>query len=361
MSNYECRMNEKRRVWKFFGRIFIIIIVVLSVIYFKTPDTSEYVDTFYGGAPAPGFHQTDKERWGFKQLAERNLISIFYARGPTGFGTEPVDVEWLADNGVDILYQIWFWHDNYNILDVFYNYESCQDTVIASIDYHFNCLDPNKVWAVRLGDEEPAGGGYRWGLVQDPLPDGIAKYDSIYYKDTGNHLKPLQYMNYSEHRRFFEWANEKDTWVLNWVYDQVKIKWPHLDIIQNVFARPLDWAYAEPYFLQADGFMYDHYTTDMDGFWDVYNTVRYYKTIFPDKPFHMTLWGISHISGTEPVNRIVFKKMSWASYLGGAEGIGWFQGDSAGLNYWQTTEEWAIQDFEYLNAVTVLWQIFILR
>jgi len=80
--------------------------------------------------------------------------------------------------------------------------------------------------------------------------------------------------------------------------------------------------------------MYDHYSSEMDGFWDVYNTVRYYKTIFPDIPFHMTLWGISHISGGDPVDRVIFKKMAWASYLGGAEGVGWFQEDSSGLTYW---------------------------
>ena len=310
------------------------------------------IDTFYGGCPAGGFHETEKERWGYKQLAERDLISIFQARGPTGWGTEPEDVEWLADHGIDILYQIWFWHEHdYNILDIFYNYESCQDTVKASIDFHFNWLDPNKIWAVKLGDEEPVSGGYNWGLSEDPLPEDIAKYDNIYYQETGDHLKPIQYMNHSEHQRFFEWANEKDTWVLNWVYDYVKTKWPHLDVFQNVFARPMDGAYAEPYFLSADAFTFSHYTSEMDGFWDVYNTARYYKTIFPNTPFHMGLWGISHIPDMEPIDRVIFKKMAWASYLGGADGIGWFQEDSLKFNYWQTTQEWAIEDFEYLNAI----------
>ncbi|NVM57541.1 MAG: hypothetical protein HWN51_05420, partial [Desulfobacterales bacterium] len=159
--------------------------------FLLTQETSNYIDTFYEGAPSPGMHATIKERWGFKDLADRNLISIFYARGPTGFATEPEDVAWLACNGIDILYQLWFWHGHeYNIWDVYYNYESCQDTVKAAIDYHFNWLDPDSVWGVRLGDEEPAGGGYRWRLGYDPLPDDLAKYDSIYFQDTGDHLQP---------------------------------------------------------------------------------------------------------------------------------------------------------------------------
>ncbi len=344
-----------RKFLKIPGRFFIAVIIVFLIVGLKAIDALAYVDAFYEGSATPGLHETEKERWGFRELAEGNLISIFYARGPSGWGSEPEALEWLADNGVDILYQIWFRHENnYNILDIFYNYESCRDTVEASIDFHFDSLDPNKIWAVRLGDEEPAGGGYRWGLIEDPLPEGIAKYGSIYYEDTGDSLKPLQFMNHSEHQRFFEWANERDTWVLNWIYGNVKEKWPHLEVFQNVFARPLDWAYAEPYLLNADGFMYDHYTTHIDGFWDVYNTVRYYKTVFPDTPFHMLLWGMSSIPVKEseaPVDRVVFKKMAWASYLGGAEGIGWFQGDSSGLMYWQTTQEWALEDFDYLNSI----------
>lgn len=344
-------MSEQIQVSKKFDWIFLPVVIVLFMNNLQAQELPNSIDTFYEGAPAPGVHATDKERWGFKQLADDNLISIFYARGPTGFGTEPDDVEWLADNGLDVLYQIWFWHEHdYNILDIYYNYGSCQDTVMASIDYHFNWLDSSKVWAVRLGDEEPAS-GYKWSLGFDPLPEGIAKYDSTYHADTGDSLKPTLSMTHSEHQRFFEWANGRDTWVLNWVHDYIKTKWPHLKVFQNVFARPLDWAYAEPYYLNADGFFYDHYSTEMDGFWDVYNTVRYYKTLFPDKPFHMMLWGISTILGQEPADRVVFKKMAWATYLGGADAIGWFQGDTVGLNYWQTIQDCALQDFEYLNAI----------
>ncbi len=344
-----------RKFLKIPGRSFIAVIIVFLIVGLQAIDALAYVDAFYEGGPCPGLHETEKERWGFKQLAEENLISVFYARGPAGWGAGPEALEWLADNGIDILYQIWFRHEHdYNILDIFYNYESCRDTVEASIDVHFDSLDPNKIWGVRLGDEEPAGGGYRWGLNEDPLPEDIAKYDSIYYEDTGDSLKSPKSMNHSEHQKFFEWANVRDTWVLNWMYDYVKTKWPHLEVFQNVFARPLDWAYAEPYLLNADGFMYDHYSSEMDGFWGVYNTVRYYKTIFPDIPFHMLLWGISSIPVEEsdaPVDRVVFKKMAWASYLGGADGIGWFQSDSVGLMGWQTSKDWAIQDFEYTNMI----------
>ena len=331
---------------------FVFLLFFGTVPFIRAQEGTNYIDTFYEGAPSPGMHATDKERWGYKDLADRNLISIFYARGPTGFATEPEDVAWLARNGIDILYQLWFWHGHeYNIWDVYYNYGSCQDTVKAAIDYHFNWLDPDSVWGVRLGDEEPAGGGFSWGLTYDPLPDGLAKYDSIYFKDTGDHLQPTPNMSPAEHQRFFEWANDKDTWVLNWVYDYVKAQWPHLEVFQNVFARPLDWAYAEPYYLKADGFMYDHYAFDLDGFWDVYNTTRYYKTLFPGTPFHMMLWGISRTDDGGSLDRVIFKKMAWASYLGGADGIGWFTGDTAGLKYWQTTQEWALQDYEYLNAI----------
>ncbi len=333
------------------GLVFLLFLG--SAPFVRAQEGMQYINTFYEGAPAPGMAATEKERWGYRDLADRNLISVFYARGPTGFGGEPEDVAWLARNGIDILYQLWFWHgQDYNIWDVYYDYQSCRDSVMAAIDYHFNWLDPDSVWGVRLGDEEPAGGGYNWALGYDPLPDGLAKYDSIYFRDTGDHLQPTPNMTPAEHQRFFEWANEKDTWVLNWVYDSVKTKWPQLEVFQNVFARPQDWAYAEPYYLKADGFMYDHYTVELDGFWDVYNTTRYYKTIFPGTPFHMMLWGISHgPEMAEPADRLVFKKMAWASYLGGAEGIGWFTGDSVGLNFWQTTEAWAIQDYEDLNAI----------
>ncbi len=93
-----------RKFLKIPGRFFIAVIIVFLIVGLQAIDALAYVDSFYGGVPAPGLHETEKERWGFKQLYEDNLISIFYARGPTGWGTEPEDVESLAVNGVDILY-----------------------------------------------------------------------------------------------------------------------------------------------------------------------------------------------------------------------------------------------------------------
>ena len=300
-----------------------------------------------------------EDRW--KSLV--NNSSVFWAMGAQDdfFDIEEEVAErvhWLADQGVKINYRLWWWNlfappeEQHNALDIYYD-ESYRQEVQGAIDNHFKNINPEKLWALTLSEEEPAN-AYRWALDADPLPQDIAKYGDTYYEETGFELKPTSQMDGTEHEVFFEWLNGKNVWVFNYIYDYVKSKWPHLIIFQSVSARPMDWAYCEPYELNADGFMTGSYSENP---WDIYHVVRLYKTMFPDKPVHVTLLGnkVEGESEADVFERI--REQAWITYLAGADGIGWFMYHESppGVNYgewgWHQSDELGQRLYLYINEL----------
>ena len=312
------------------------------------------------------FHMSMGEGLKFSEDKWKSLVNncnVFWAMGAEDdfFDTEKKVAErvhWLADQGIKINYRLWWWNlfappeEQHNALDIYYD-ESYRQEVQRIIDNHFKNINPENLWALTLSEEEPAN-AYHWALDADPLPQDIAKYGDTYYEETGFELKPTNQMNGTEPEVFFEWLNSKNVWVFNYIYDYVKSKWPHLIIFQSVSARPMDWAYCEPYELNADGFMTGMYSENP---WDIYHIVRHYKTMFLDKPVHVTLLG-SQVEGESDVD--VFERIrehAWIAYLAGADGIGWFMRHESppGVNYgewgWYRSDDLGQRLYLYINEL----------
>ena len=297
------------------------------------------VDVGYGG-PAPSTENADL----------MNSVTIWAPGGPR-MSTQDIErLYQLADRGVKIIYSIIWWNEpgtsGYNALDMYYN-ETFRSQVMQIIDYNFDGkvpdfypsnvdlswdgLDPSKLWAVTLGDEEP--GCYRDTNYHDALSEDIARFSEIYYSETGYQLKPLIQMNRTEETVFYEWFREKNVWAYNYIYVYIKSKWPNLLVFQYTFMEPV-WGVTEivpTYELKADGYMIDCYYAYEDP-WLLYETVRRYKATFPDKPFFIILWGTIWDFYNEPGDKLYYKigsfedirREAWLAYLAGSDGIFWF-------------------------------------
>jgi hypothetical protein len=288
----------------------------------------------------------------------------------------------LADNGIKINRTVLWWNylPGYNRLDVYYD-AALRQRLEMLIDFQFEGAEPGeyygqpageeqpwsgleaqKLWAVTLGDEGP--GGFAGSQFYGTLSEDIAKYEDTYYTETGQTLEPLDHMSVEEWVIFHEWLNEKTVWIFNYLYDYVKTKWPHLQVFQyimmeGVWGQPYD--VGAPYELKADGFIMDCYYAK-DNPWLLYETVRRYKTLFPDKPFHMVLWGAVWDFSQEENGTLVtyqegsfeqFQQEAWIAYLSGADGIGWFDWGPQGpgnQNWragWERTDLLGQQVFNY--------------
>lgn len=248
----------------------------------------------------------------------------------------------LADHGIKIMYVLQWWQEPgiayHNALDIFYN-DSFRADVERVIDYNFegippdfyhgehawSGLNPEKIWAVILSDEEPTW-SYHWSDFYS-ISDDLAKYSDIYYTETGFQLKSIPDMNETEQVVLNEWLNGKTVWVFNHLYDYVKSKWPHLLVFQFMAMAPLWYPndICAPYELKADGYIMDYYFIEEgeDIPWGLYETIRRYKATIPDKKLRIDLWGTQpwggFAGGFEHIRR-----NAWVAYLGGADIIGWF-------------------------------------
>ena len=268
-----------------------------------------------------------------------------------------------AEKGVRIHYGVGWWGEpgmEYrNALDIFYN-EFFREQVYQVIDYNFHGVPPDfyhglhewsgldpelieKIPSAGLSGEEPLT-SYCWSDIYGPSED-LAKYSDVYYEETGLQLKGFNDMLEAEQVVFSEWVNEKNVWVFNHLYDYVKSKWPHMQVFQNMFldTGPMKCAVYE---LKADGFMIDIYLAGFfvqedgqwrlvepwrDNPWFLYEVIRRYKTMLPDKEFHVVLWGSytwpweGEFGGFEHIRR-----NAWVAYLAGADAVGWFTWDPEG-------------------------------
>ncbi|MBD3191644.1 MAG: hypothetical protein GF308_13435 [Candidatus Heimdallarchaeota archaeon] len=332
------------------------------------------IDTFFCGPP-PLVADEGEER-----------VTIWWPMGPRMSNEEVNQIHQLANQGVEINYRILWWgepeFEDKTILDVYYN-DMVKNQLTDLIDYNFNGippdfyptetdyswggLDPNKLWAVTLGDEEPAW--IHQTSFHDTLAGNFNFYSSHYLSETGFQLKPVYDMNQTEYIVFSEWLNEKNNWVYNFIYDHIKSQWPHLKVFQFMIMNPV-WGIPDlwaAYELKADGHYMDCYYAH-DNPWLLYEANRRYKGLMPEKDFQMTLWGtiwnFSQMEGGELVEYHVgsFEQMrreAWLSYLSGVDAIGWFTWAPIG----SSAEEWSWGQlrtdtlgkrlFEYVNRLNV--------
>jgi len=145
--------------------------------------------------------------------------SIWGVGGPRMGDEDVKNLHQLADHGIKIMYVLQWWQEPgiayHNALDIFYN-ESFRTDVERVIDYNFegippdfyhgehawSGLNPEKVWAVILSDEEPTW-SYHWSDFYS-LSDDVAKYSDIYYTETGFQLKSIPDMNETEQVVLYE-------------------------------------------------------------------------------------------------------------------------------------------------------------
>ena len=231
-----------------------------------------------------------------------------------------------------------------NALDIFYNvtFREQVDKIINfdiigewpdfyPPDRVWRGLDPEKLWAVTLGDEEPAC--YRESDFYSSLSADISRYSENYYAETGFQLKPLDVANETEAMVFWEWFMEKNVWAYSHFYNYIKSKWPHLLVFQYTFMAPV-WGIPElvpTYDLKADAYIMDCYYAHENP-WLLYETIRRYKSTFPDKEFHIILWGTIWDFYNEAGDKEYYKvgsykqirREAWISYLSGADAINWF-------------------------------------
>ncbi len=290
------------------------------------------------------------------EVAEASSTKIWGLGGGVIVEEDLRSLSRLADRGYKIIRTILWWDyiPGYNLLDVYYN-ENIRHLVDILMDFHIQgyahdggyygdlpgmdqlkenwAADPHKLWAVALDNEGP--GGFRNSEFYGTLSEDVARYSEIYRKETGYTLKPRDRMTAEEDWVLREWLNEKTVWMYNYMYDYIKIRWPHLQIFQgNIMAPTWGFSYdrGAVYELKGDGFGSDCYYA-VDNPWLLYESIRRYKTVIPDKPFAMWLWGVIWDFSQMEGGRLVkyrdgsleqFRREAWISYLAGADIIGWF-------------------------------------
>lgn len=253
----------------------------------------------------------------------------------------------LAEVGIKVMHIEGWWSDIVsNPIDIYYNdtfkvfaKESINSSLYGILPSYeggpaqfAHPIDPNDIWAITLGDEEPAW--LRYSDVYTTISPEIAKYNDTYYSETGHSLKPIYEMNTTESWTFIEWLNEKTVWVYNYMHDYVKSQVPHALVFQYMMMPPI-WGKADslcaPYELKADGHAMDCFYA-RDNPWLMHEGVRLYKTSLPDKPLHWDIWGTIWDFLNEAGDGYYFKEGSyeqirqetWISYVSGVDVLGYF-------------------------------------
>jgi len=262
----------------------------------------------------------------------------------------------LAEHGfrIGVGANIWDRFPEYTILDFYYNSSRLRELERA-IDQVFKTdpgqgpgVNPERVWSLTLGGEEPF---WHPGFPSDnPM---YAPFNETYHSETGFWFKPYDKMNWTEWRVAVDWATEKHVWVFNHLYDYVKTKWPHLVVFQSFFPPVYDGLGAAPFELKADAFSIDGYLAgNRDNPWMLYWTQRWYTTFAPDKEFHMVLWGQEpwpwegELGGAEHIRR-----NAWVSYLGGPDAIWWFTWNPTYGDGWERNDTLGKKLFLYINRI----------
>lgn len=236
---------------------------------------------------------------------------------------------WI-DNPLDIYYNDTFKTFareaiNFSLYGILPSYEGGPSKIATPVD-------PNDIWAITLGDEEPAW--VRYSTVFDTVSPSIAKYNSTYHSETGYYMKSIYSMNMTEYWSFTEWLNEKTVWVYNYMHDYVKSQVPHALVFQYMMMPPI-WGLPDhlvaPYELKADGYAMDCYYA-VNNPWYMHEGVRLYKTSLPGKLLHWDIWGtiwdFLNVAGDGLYYREgsyeQIRRETWISYVSGVDVLGYF-------------------------------------
>ena len=96
--------------------------------------------------------------------------SIFWSQGDfQHIPWEGEDIHQLANHGIKINYRFGLWHKfqngelawNTSVVDLYYN-ASLMELMEWEIDWQFSYLNPDKIWAVTLSEEEPMHAYYHF-------------------------------------------------------------------------------------------------------------------------------------------------------------------------------------------------------
>ena len=212
---------------------------------------------------------------------------------------EAEDVHQLADHGIKINFRTFWWWQFYNgeiawntsVVDFYYN-ASLLKLLEQYIDWEFTYLNPEKIWAVTLSEEEP---GHSF-LHFDQSIEALQKYNDTYHSETGFWLRRDKLYNEREWAVLNDWQSEKFVWVFNHLYNYIKSKWPHLLVFQfaglwpggaPVWVGGIDITDLKADAYMGDGYFYEAY----DNPFSLYEPIRQYKSTFPDKEYHFWLGG----------------------------------------------------------------------
>ena len=330
-----------------------IPLAVLLIILITPISQVSAIPTFYGG------YVNIEGLW--MRLLNTNT-SIFWSQGDFfHYPHEGEALDLLADNGIKVNFRLAWWHKfkngeiawNSSVVDFCYN-ETLLGMLNDYIDNEFTYFDPEKLWAVTISEEEPMHAQEFFFTLE-----AFKKYNETYHSETGFWLRESLHgtMNITEEVAFYNWFNEKVIDFFNYIYDYIKGKWPHLLIFQFMGmipgAPPVYGASTHIVDLKADAYMADLYYYDVydNPFW-LYEFVRNFKRAFPNKEFHIHLWGEESwpngglAGGFEHIRR-----NAWITYLAGADAIGWFNWHYEKGTMWERDDALGKRYFLYTHRI----------
>ncbi len=333
------------RKWPGFLLVLIIALVPHQVYI------TQGVPCFYGGS-------LQEDTW---QRLLRTGVGMF--ESSADFQHNPWESELvhrLADSGARINFRLFWWWQFYNgevawntsVVDLCYN-ETLMGLLEDFVDGQLDQLDPEKIWAVTLSEEEPGYSlRYFWTSATQ------RRYNDTFQEETGYWLRGQYGLNRTEEKVLYGWLSEKTIWVFNRLYDHVKDRWPHALVFQFMVPSPgappvwgggLDLTGLKADALKADLYYYEVYDNP---FW-LYEYVRHAKTTFPDKELHFWLWGEEPweegglAGGFEHISR-----NAWVAYLAGVDAVGWFNWHYERGVMWEREDVLGKQLIEYTNRMS---------
>lgn len=329
-------------------RIRGFILLFAFLLCFPILPTVNAIPTFHsGGIATPGI---------WTRLKNSNT-SIFWSQADFfHYPWEAEEMHQLADYGIKVNFRINWWDELWNyfapnssFVDIYYN-TTIRKHIEQFFDSEFSHLDLDKIWAVTLSEEQST----LWTFQDDPWNrEAFQKHNETYHSETGYWLR-WGGENETEHNVYRNWLNEKVIWVLNHFYDNVKSKWPHLQVFQFTYIPPF-YEYLDISDLKLDAMMGDIYWAG--GYYNqlnLYEIIRCYKTILQDKEYHLHLWGqeawpeevYSFSGGFEQI-----RKDAWTAYLSGVDAVGWFTWHWLLGTMWEREDILGKRLFLYLNRL----------
>jgi hypothetical protein len=329
----------------------VFSLVLLLSITLSQFSPAKAIPTYYGG-------HLEEETWNRVILSGARLFesSADFQHHPS----EADLIHQLADEDIKVDFRIFWWWQFYNgeiatntsVIDLYYD-EALMRLLEDYVDETLNKLDPEKIWAITLSEEEPIYAlKYFWTL------EAQNRYNSTYNSETGFWLKTRDNLNKTEEQVLNHWLSEKIVYVYNHLYDYVKARLPHVKVFQfivpksgapPVWGGELDLTDLKGDALKADLYYYEVYDNP---YW-LYEYIRHAKTTFPDKLYHIWLWGQEPwpddgmAGGFEHIRR-----NAWVAYLAGTDAVGWFNWHFKHGYGWEREDIQGKMLIEYTNRLS---------